>query len=167
MWPQEAQVYFAIQLMKPGTAPGEDSIPAKFFTLFMSPDSEAGDLGAPRDSDSPQTPMGRALFQLLASVWESGVIFESCQWQSSESVVVPLEQGGDSDVHDVGNFRGISLLSVALENQWKYSARSWVSTYQPVVCCGGAWGASSTRRASGLSQKGGVYGPGYFANDSD
>ena len=46
---------------------------------------------------------------MLASVWESGVIPES--WQSS--VVVPLEKGGD--VHDVGNFRGISLLSVALK----------------------------------------------------
>ncbi len=32
-WPQ---VYSAMQLMKPGTAPGEDStgIPAEFFTLF-------------------------------------------------------------------------------------------------------------------------------------
>ena len=53
--------------------------------------------------------MGRALFQLLASGGKSGVIPES--WQSS--VVVPLEKGGD--VHDLGNFRGISLLSVALK----------------------------------------------------
>jgi hypothetical protein len=55
--------------MKAGTAPGEDSIPAEFFTLLMSP--EAGDLGAP--SESPQTPMGRALFQLPASVREKSV----------------------------------------------------------------------------------------------
>lgn len=73
-WPQ---VYAAIQLMKPGTAPGEDSIPPEFFKLLMSP--EAGDTGAP--GEVPQTPMGRALFQLLVSVWESGVIPES--WQSS------------------------------------------------------------------------------------
>ncbi len=55
------------------------------------------------------------LFQLLASVWESGDnrdISESESWQSS--VVVPLAKG---DVHesDVGNFSGISLLSVALK----------------------------------------------------
>lgn len=88
-----------------GSRRGLHSSPSWVFKLLMSP--EAGDTGAP--GEVPQTPMGRALFQLLVSVWESGVIPES--WQSS--VVVPLEKGGD--VHDVGNLRGISLLSVALK----------------------------------------------------
>ena len=78
--------------MKPGTAPGEDSIPAEFFTLFMHP--EAGDLGAP--SESSETPMGRALFQLPASKYLCGESTNDNRdirvpesWQSS--VVVPLE----------------------------------------------------------------------------
>jgi hypothetical protein len=83
--------------MKPGTAPGEDSIPAEFFTLFMHP--EAGDLGAPRESS--ETPMGRALFQLPASNYLCGEstsdnldnrdIRVPESWQSSVRVVVPLE----------------------------------------------------------------------------
>ena len=88
-WPQ---VYSAIQLMKAGTAPGEGSVPAEFFKLFMSP--EAGDLGAP--SESPQTPMGRALFQLPASNYLCGESTSDNRdirvpesWQSS--VVVPVE----------------------------------------------------------------------------
>lgn len=103
-----------------GSRRGLHSSPSWVFKLLMSP--EAGDTGAP--GEVPQTPMGRALFQLLVSVWESGVIPES--WQSSVVVPLRLEKGGD--VHDVGNLRGISLLSVALKHTLHGSG------YQPVIC---------------------------------
>jgi hypothetical protein len=94
--------------MKPGTAPGEDSIPAEFFTLFMHP--EAGDLGAP--SESSETPMGRhgALFQLplqrlttcAGKVLVTTVTSESLNRGSplSSSLWRTLKGG---DVHDVGS----------------------------------------------------------------
>ncbi|CAN0507827.1 unnamed protein product, partial [Ectocarpus sp. 12 AP-2014] len=86
----------ALTRLKRHKAPGRDGIPADFLKLV------AGET-------SSESPMGRALLEMLNLMWEHQIIPE--EWQDSTVVSIPKK----GDVTDMNNHRGISLMSTVLK----------------------------------------------------
>lgn len=91
--------------MSTGKAAGDDAIILEFYrTARDKKDPYTG-----LYSDTPQTSMGQGFWRLLKRVWEK----ESIPTSWYESTVVSIPKKGD--LTDMNNYRGISLMAVALK----------------------------------------------------
>ncbi|KAI5054078.1 hypothetical protein GOP47_0031028, partial [Adiantum capillus-veneris] len=84
-------------------AAGIDCIPPEFFNILMQ------DKGTRSDRFKPNTDMGRVVFKLLCTWFDSGKLPEA----SSTSVVLYIPKKGD--LSNLDNYRGISLIPISLK----------------------------------------------------
>jgi len=123
--PRWSEVLATIRESNRNTAPGKDGVHINVLKAmvleecmawvqlqnpdFRRPDAVRLDLPEKNLPTEPQTPMGKAFFTLLLSVWQTGCIPK--QW--SEVQIVNLFKGGDPE--NSNNYRGISLISCAFK----------------------------------------------------
>jgi exonuclease III len=121
-WPE---ILVTIRDSNRNTAPGKDGVHVNVLKCmvleecmaavkakdpsFQRPDNVRLDLPRNKLPETPMTPMGKAFFSLLNSVWQTGVV--PVQW--SEAQIVNLFKGGDPE--NTNNYRGISLISCAFK----------------------------------------------------
>lgn len=86
----------SLKHLKRHKAPGKDGIPADFLKLAA-------------DETSAESPMGKALLEMLNLMWEHQMIPQ--EWRDSMVVSIPKK----GDVTDMNNYRGISLMSTVLK----------------------------------------------------
>jgi hypothetical protein len=91
----------AMKSMAQGKAPGLDSIPAEWFKVSLRGGEEAEWM--------PKSPMAKALWRVLKSIWDAEVVPEA--W--NEASVVPVPKKGDLTRTD--NYRGIALMQVGMK----------------------------------------------------
>jgi len=99
------EVLEAIKDLKYNKAPGQDGIPSEVFKVATKVDDEEAN------------PMLRCIYKIVSTVFESGEIPTS--WQESEVVSLPKK----GDLTNMGNWRGISLMNVALKILIKITAK--------------------------------------------
>lgn len=95
-WPEVCRV---LTSLKDQTAPGFDGLPPAWFKVMADPEPTA----------TPTSPMGRVFFLILRSLWCTPSI--PAPWNTA--AVVSIHKAGDTT--DPNNYRGISLISVALK----------------------------------------------------
>lgn len=119
------EMLMAIRGMNVNTAPGPDDVHINFLKAMVREESMQKVLKDSKHSrrqdqvqvdvaeqdlpTEPLTPMGRALFRVLSTVWESESIPRD--WQ--EVHLITLFKSGDPE--SLANYRGISLISVTLK----------------------------------------------------
>ena len=97
-WKECAEV---IKSMERGKAPGLDGIPPEWFKVCLTGGEEAEWV--------PMSPMAKALWKVLKSVWDVEVV--PAGW--NEASVVPVPKKGDLTRTD--NYRGIALMQVGMK----------------------------------------------------
>jgi exonuclease III len=97
-WAEMRQV---LKAARNGKAPGMDGVIPEFYKAALHLDAD--------HKEEPSNPFGKSLLTIAQKVFESGIVPE----QAQTSVVVSIPKKGDLTMVD--NYRGISLISVALK----------------------------------------------------
>ena len=98
-WRECAEV---MKSMAQGKASGLDGIPSEWFKATLAGGEEEAEW-------MPKSPMAKALWKVLKSIWDAEVIPEA--W--NEASVVPVPKKGDLTRTD--NYRGIALMQVGMK----------------------------------------------------
>ena len=107
--PTWREICLVLHGMKNHKAPGVDGIPPEWFKLAQDALDDEERIGRQRRVARPQSEMGKALYNLILSMWEHER--HPRQWGKAKMVSVPKK--GDKTIVD--NYRGISLIAIGVK----------------------------------------------------